>query len=355
MKILFLNLTQGLVDRGLERVVDLYGLALAKKHDVTVMQAGPVLPDKKYTTLRTHKLDLPPQAAPVNFVEKLLFRLECDPTSLTTNEFTRASLSAIKQINPDIVIACNGAPQIKILKRELPAQKIAAFGAAGLGHHDIKTLLSAPDLFIALTNYQAHWTKFYARKQTRIVVIPNPVVVTKSSTKTDLNLPGPIVLTVGALTRYKNITKTALALSTLPATHIIIGDGEDRGKLQDILSKRMYDFRWIKHVSPVELPAYYQYSDVFCFTPDPREAFGNVYIEAMAAGLPIVATDDPIRREIIGSTGYFVNPNDREAVISATIKAAEGGRVDYSAILNRYNIKVVSNLLEKALNELIKK
>ncbi|TXH07227.1 MAG: glycosyltransferase [Candidatus Moraniibacteriota bacterium] len=355
MKILFLNLTQGLVDRGLERVVDLYALALANKHDVTVMQAGPVLPEKKYTTLRTHKIDAPPQAAPVNIFEKLLFRLECDPTSLSTREFTKASLPAIKKINPDVVIACNGAPQIKILKRELPTQKIVAFGAAGLGHHDIKTLLSAPDLFIAMTNYQAAWAKYYARKQTRVVVIPNPVVITKSSTKIDLKLPGPIVLTVGALTRYKNITKTAEALVTLPATHIIIGDGEESGKLQDILSKRMYDFRWIKHVSPVELPAYYQYSDVFCFTPDPREAFGNVYIEAMVAGLPIVATDDPIRREIIGSAGYFVNPNDRAAVASATIKAAEGGRVDYSASLKRYNIKAVSSLLEKALNELIKK
>lgn len=353
MKIIILNLTQGLVDRGLERVVDLYSQALSQNNLLTVIQAGPVNPRKSYNIIRTMKLDTAPQVAPYNIFEKLLFRLESDPSSLAVIDFTKASLSTIKKIKPDIVIACNGAPQIKILKREIPFQKIVAFGQAGLGHHDLKTLLSKPDLFIALTDAQAAWCKKYVSSSTKLVVIPNPVDISKVSKKVNLKLPRPVVLTVGALSRYKNVTRIAKTLKLLPLTHIIIGDGEERNQLQDILSKRSYDFHWIKHVSPDEMSAYYNYSDVFCFTPDPREAFGNVYIEAMAAGLPIVATDDPIRREIIGRAGYFVNPNDDEAIIRLTIKAAEGGRVDYSAMLSRYDIKVVSKLLEKALNELI--
>ena len=354
MKILFLNLTQGLVDRGLERVVDLYALALSKNNQVTVVQAGPVKPEKTYQTIRSLKLESAPQAAPYNIFEKLLFRLECDPASVAALNFTKASLRSIKTVNPDIVIACNGAPQIKILKREMSSPKIVAFGQAGMGHHDLKTLLTKPDLFIALTDAQAIWCKKYARPSTKLVVIPNPVDISKVSKKIDLKLPRPVVLTVGALSHYKNITRIAKTLKSLPLTHIIIGDGEERSVLQDILSERRYDFRWIKHVSPDEISAYYRYSDVFCFTPDPREAFGNVYIEAMAAGLPIIATDDPIRREIIGSLGYYVDHNDDQSIRSAVIKAAEAGRVDYSSQLSRYNIKVVSKLLERELYDLIK-
>ncbi|GAB4027523.1 MAG: hypothetical protein Fur0011_5820 [Candidatus Microgenomates bacterium] len=352
MNILFLNLTQGLTDRGLERVVDLYATALCKNHQVTVVQAGPVKSTLPYATIRTGDLEHPPQAAPNNFLEKLLFRLESDPASIITREFTKGSLSAIKKLKPDVIIACNGAPQLKILRRELPTTKLAVFGAAGLGHHDIKTLLAGPDLFIAMTDYQAAWCRPYQSRRTQIVVIPNPVVIPKSSKKIDLSLPRPIVLTVGALTKYKNITKTVEHLSSLPFSHIIIGDGEESSKLQVVLSKRAYDFRWIRHVRPVELPTYYNYSDVFCFTPDPREAFGNVFVEAMASGLPIVATDDPIRREIIGSAGYYVSPKDQKSVQNAVVKAAERGRVDYSSQLARYKIKVVSKLLENVLNEL---
>ncbi|MCE7898090.1 MAG: hypothetical protein DPW11_02180 [bacterium] len=354
MKIIFLNLTQGLVNRGLERVFDLYATELAKKNDVTIIQAGDIVPGKNYKTIRVHPLTLAPQAAPNNLLEKLLFRLERDPASLQAIEFTKDSLSPIKKINPDVIIAGNGAPQLRILKRALPTKKITVFGAAGLGHHDIKTLLSHPDLFIAMTDYQATWCKPYQTSRTRVVVIPNPVVLSKSSKKIDLSLPRPVVLTVGALTKYKNITKTAEYLSELPLSHIIIGDGEENRKLQDVLSKRAYDFRWIKRVSPEELPAYYNYSDVFCFIPDSREAFGNVFVEAMAASLPIVATDDPIRREIIGGAGYYVNPKDPKSVQSAIVKAAEGGKIDYTQQLARYNIKAVSKLLENALNELTK-
>ncbi len=354
MKILFLNLTQGLVDRGLERVVDLYAQALSKNNQVTVVQAGPVNPDKSYTIIRSMRLETAPQAAPYNFFEKLLFRLECDPSSVAVINFTKASIQSIKSINPDVVIACNGAPQIKILKRELSTHKIAVFGQAGMGHHDLKTLIAAPDLFIALTDAQASWCRRYIRPTTKLVVIPNPVNHIKSKKKIDLGVAHPIVLTVGALTRYKKIVSTAESLKNLAVSHVIIGDGEDGDKLQDVLSSRQSDFRWIKQVDPDLMQEYYHSCDVLCFTPDPREAFGNVYIEAMAAGLPIVATDDPVRREIIGSSGYYVNPHRPDEVGSAVLRAMSNGRIDYGPQLSRCNIKVVSKLLEKELYDLIK-
>lgn len=355
MNIIFLHLHQGLVDRGLERVVDLYGTELCKNHTVTILQSGPDVAGKPYAVKRLFPLSTPPQAAPQNLFEKLLFRLELDPNSLAVRDFTKEAIPLIKKLNPEIIIACNGATQVRLLRATLPTLPLAVFGAAGLGHDDIKTLLAGPDLYIALTQVGADWAKQFKRNQTKLVVIPNPVVINKPKMKSKLALPKPIVLTVGALTHYKHIVDLAESIIDLPVSHVIIGDGEEAGVLQRVLSSRAFDFRWIRHVEPVDLPNYYAQADVFCFTPDSREAFGNVYIEAMASSLPIVATDDPVRREIIGPKGFYVKIGDKQALRDAIVNAANQGKTDYSKELKSYDVKTVTKQLESVLYDLIKK
>ncbi len=44
-------------------------------------------------------------------------------------------------------------------------------------------------------------------------------------------------------------------------------------------------------------------------------------LEALASNIAVVATDDPIRREIVGSAGLFVDPTDTEAYSKAIEKA----------------------------------
>lgn len=353
MKIVFLHLTQGLVDRGMEQVVSLYARSLSRTHSVTVIQSGKVKPGLPYHTLRRYPLAEAPQIAPRHFLDKLRFRYELDPNSVATRNFTLASLATLRRLKPDVIIVCNGAPALNLLHAEKLGIPLVAFGAAGLGHHDQRTLRAVPDLFIALTETSRAWAARYALPGTKLVTIPNPVILRHPQTKPKLTLPHPIVLTVGALTAYKNILKVAAALSPLPLSHLIIGDGELSGELQHLLSTRAHDFSWIRHVEPDLLPAYYQLADAFCFTPDPREAFGNVYLEAMAHSLPIVATDDPLRREIIGPAGYYVNPDDPAGIRTAVALALTHGRVDYSERLKRYNVKTVTRQLESALYDLL--
>jgi glycosyltransferase involved in cell wall biosynthesis len=66
------------------------------------------------------------------------------------------------------------------------------------------------------------------------------------------------------------------------------------------------------------LPEFYGNADVFC-SPSQYEAFGIVYIEAMACGCPVIASATGGTPEAVldGQTGVLVPPNDVEALVAA--------------------------------------
>ncbi len=64
------------------------------------------------------------------------------------------------------------------------------------------------------------------------------------------------------------------------------------------------------------LPALYRSADVFVF-PSYTESFGHPLIEAMATGLPIVAADTPVNREICDDAAVYFRPFDPTACASA--------------------------------------
>jgi glycosyltransferase involved in cell wall biosynthesis len=96
----------------------------------------------------------------------------------------------------------------------------------------------------------------------------------------------------------------------------------------------------------------YRSADAFCFVPDSQEAFGMVYLEAMATGLPIVASDDPIRRALVGGQGFFADPHDVSLVSKALESALANGPVSYTKELKSYSLPNVINQIEKELHDL---
>ena len=72
-------------------------------------------------------------------------------------------------------------------------------------------------------------------------------------------------------------------------------------------------------VPHAELPAVLRAADLFLLTTEPPESFGIVLIEAMACGLPAIATDYPGVRAVVddGETGLLVGRGDVAAVAAA--------------------------------------
>jgi len=352
MKIVFLHMTMGLESRGSEVSTDLLATELAKKHEVLVIGSGPIS-KRTYTTKRVYPLSSAPSPAPVGLIGKIRSHLYLDDASLKVKQFTIESLPLIREFHPDMIIATNGLPQLYVLRGEVSKAKIVVFGRAGMGYHDRDSLRTGPDLFIALSEQAANWAKGLGGHKTRVVYIPNPIRVTKAQ-KIDLKLKNPVVMCVGALSKYKNVDKVIEAVRLTNASLLLIGDGEEREGVQQSLSTLPNEFRWIRHVDPSELPSYYGSADVFCFVPDEQEAFGRVYLEAMVAGLPIVASYDHIRRAIVGQQGIFVNPRDVSDIAMGINTAIQLNKLNYSDELKEYELKTVAAQIEKEFHDLIK-
>jgi glycosyltransferase involved in cell wall biosynthesis len=77
-----------------------------------------------------------------------------------------------------------------------------------------------------------------------------------------------------------------------------------------------------------DVPALLGQSDVFVLSTTADEGFGTVLVEAMASGLPIVASDVPACREVLqsGKWGRLVPAGEPEALATALVEVLNAHR-----------------------------
>ena len=191
------------------------------------------------------------------------------------------------------------------------------------------------------------------RYRYRCDLIPNGVDLGRyhpgQSERARFGLPqGPVVLMVSALIGSKNVSEGIAAIAKVPnATLVVAGDGPLRDEMLK-LGDQLLPQRYIQLTVPAsDMPALYRSADAFMHL-SVDESFGNVFVEALASGLPIAAYDTPRTRWIIGDQGHFSERRDPQALASAvrnalaSSPAAVEGRVErakefgWDAIGERY-------------------
>jgi glycosyltransferase involved in cell wall biosynthesis len=129
------------------------------------------------------------------------------------------------------------------------------------------------------------------------------------------------VLMVSALITTKRVEAGIEAVARIPNAHLVVaGDGPLRDSIDDAAS-RLLNGRFTRLTVPTDrMPALYQASDVFMHLSK-EESFGNVFLEAMASGLPIVGHDSSRLRWIVGDDEYLLDTENIEAVSDGIIAA----------------------------------
>ena len=129
----------------------------------------------------------------------------------------------------------------------------------------------------------------------------------------------PTILYVGRFDPRKGLPElveacTILARDGVPFRLLLVGDGALRGTIERMASRGPLQgrVRFEGRVGNDRLPAYYASADVFCSPARGGESFGLVLLEAMACGVPVVATDLPGYRTVVTPDldGEIVAPRD---------------------------------------------
>jgi glycosyltransferase involved in cell wall biosynthesis len=212
----------------------------------------------------------------------------------------------------------------------------------------------------------------YRLDASRVVTIPNPVTVSDIANRVSAAKAqaspvadgAPVVLAIGRLTHQKGFDRLIDAFAQLPQRDVrlvIVGEGEERTTLTQLAEKRgiagrvtltgftLETERWLAHATVLALPSRW-------------EGFGHVIVEAMAAGVPVVAYDCPygprdiLRHEV---NGLLVREGDVAGLAAALRRVLE--RPDFADSLRqvaridamRYSQPVVASsyltLFEQAL------
>ncbi len=209
-----------------------------------------------------------------------------------------------------------------------------------------KQNLKAADKIIAISEATKDYVLRLGAKPSKVKVIYNgvdlarfrPIAEKREEMRKKLGIPqhAIVVLTVRRLV-YKNGIDTLLETANIVVkknpkiVFLVVGKGPDMEnvKLQVAQLGIEANFRLAGFVSDEDLPSYYNVADLFVLPSKSGEGLPLVALEAMACGLPVIATDVGGIREVLSEDyGKLVPPNQPELFAKAILDFAA---VDFSS------------------------
>lgn len=178
---------------------------------------------------------------------------------------------------------------------------------------------SAADLIIAVSAFTASQVEDHLKvPASRIRVIHHGVVPRAIPANVARE---NVILCVGALQRRKNQIALVRAFRAAPSDWILVLGGSQGYEAEDILrevanSPMANRIRITGYLSEGEIGRWYARAKVFAF-PSLDEGFGMPALEAMAAGVPVIAGNRSSLPEVCGDAALFVNPESDEELTGA--------------------------------------
>lgn len=205
---------------------------------------------------------------------------------------------------------------------------------------DFDAAFTTADTIQVISNFLGNWArqKGFSGEP---VLIPNAVHTahfTQVYSKAEIGeaeaelgkKPGDVFLVTTSRLVHKNATDDVIrAIAQLPANvhFVVYGTGPDQAMLEKLIAELGVQDRvhMLGHIDHAVMPKYLKACDVF-IRPSRSEGMGNSFVEAMAAELPVIATQeggiadflfDEQRNPENGTTGWAVDANAPEQIVAA--------------------------------------
>jgi glycogen(starch) synthase len=188
-----------------------------------------------------------------------------------------------------------------------------------------RTTLRRADAVVVLTRRTAQALRADGVPDERVAVIPSGFEPALFAAAAGRDAADPARLRIGYVGRLApqkrvDLLVTAFGRMTRPAELVVVGDGPDRALVQRLVrhspaADRISTTGFVEHSA---VPGLLASLDLLVL-PSAYEEMGSVLTEAMAAGLPVVASDVGGIPEVVrdGETGLLVPPGDVAALAAA--------------------------------------
>jgi glycosyltransferase involved in cell wall biosynthesis len=221
---------------------------------------------------------------------------------------------------------------------------------AGFLKPAFKRIFKAADYVQAISQFLADWSeKMGATCPT--VVVPNAVDVqlfSKRKSETELAILKEklgkkendiFLITTSRLSEKNGIADLIESLQYLPSNTrlLILGQGELEKPLKEKTAKLALEHRvsFLGYITHTDMPQYLHVSEIF-IRPSLTEGLGNSFLEAMAAGIPVIATPVGGIPDFLidGETGLFCEVNNPRSIAQKVTKLIKD-RDSYEYITKR--------------------
>lgn len=343
----------------------------ARGHDVTIYttklrNSDPSIEKKNGVTI--HRFYAPKVVWNINPVALMIHKLlKCNFDVVHVHSHLyfssiQAAISRRIRRKPPMVIHLHGGvgppPTLKLGTIKLLAKTLfdKTFARFTLNSADIILSISQHDLNYAVEVFNIDKNK--------IIIVPNGVDTKVFFPRRHLKSKTERLIYVGDLELWKGLSYLIGALKKLANDNrkvslTIVGDGDSREKLERLAQGLPIEF--LGQQPHARIPHLLRNSSVFVI-PSLWEGIPTVALEAMASGIPVIATDVGGIREIVsdGKTGIVVPSKNPEAIAQAVIKISEKSSLrDYLCknalrmIRLKYDFEKITSDVEKVYDCLI--
>ncbi|MCR4284067.1 MAG: glycosyltransferase family 4 protein [Parcubacteria group bacterium] len=202
-----------------------------------------------------------------------------------------------------------------------------------------KMIFKKADFIQAISSFLAEWGISIRKSPDNVAVVPNGVDLDKFKIDLfnkrevrksfNLKLDDNVIVTTSRLVPKNGIVDLVESIHlfidkyNIPVKLLILGEGEERAKIESLIKKyKLEKYVFLLGFIPQDKIYDYLYASDIFIRPSLTEGLGNSFLEAMAAGLPVIGTPVGGIPDFLedGVTGLFCKPRDPENIADAIYK-----------------------------------